>query len=432
MMIGALRRLFGTVTPDEVYRRAARNDTRYFDSLYVPLAARALTEGGAQMVLLSQRGEVRDLDADHAIVVLTSPKPRVFGTELGMSMPSRARIHFLVELDPYASGPDCRVANCGEIDLPADPDGVCRTLAAAALRIVGAPAAPAGPPPEQRLAQAAAALQRSDFATAFAELSAVAKLAATHPHPAMQAMAQLANLARMRGDTANARSLIDTARELASIVGRPEERAMLLVQRAQILDEAGDPHTADAWIEAASQVPPPMQLIYRGHAAGASIRARAANGQHHAAALVAQLGANPDPALLAGVLGAIGRSAGPHDVGYLAQAAWVMWHIPGAYVAPNLISLALLVERVGPATELGLRVATLATFRTFMVQPPSNDPEVIRQTQALIERVGSARNLAMQGVLELIARDDHAVAAIDVALQSLASQAPWLVPLGGR
>lgn len=431
MMIGALRRLLGTVTPDEIYRRAARNDTRFFDSLYVPLAARAFTEGGAQMVLLSQRGEVRDLDADHALVVLTTPKPRVFGTEVGTSM-SGAANHFLVELDPYASGPACRLGNCGEIDLPRDPDGVCRALAAAALRIVGAPAVPAGPPPEQRLAQAAAALQRSDFAAAFAELSAVAGLAATHPHQAMQAMAQLASLARMRGDTASARALIDTARELASFVGSPEERAMLLVQRAQILDEAGDPSTAAAWIEAASQVPPPMQLIYRGHAAGASIRARAADGQHQAAALVAQLGANPDPALLGGLLGAIGRSAGPHDVGYLAQAAWVMWHIPGAYVAPNLISLALLVERVGPATELGLRVATLATFRTFMVQPPSDDPAVIRQTQALIERVGAARNLAMQGVLDLIARDDNAVAAIDAALQSLASQAPWLVPLAGR
>ena len=132
-MLAALRRMFGAFSEDELYRRASREDRTFFESLSVPMVARALIEGQTKLVMLSRRDRVADLDCDHAIVILASPKPRVFGTELGTDVMSGTPTHFLVELDPYSTGLDGRLGNFGDVEIPADAEGAAQALMRAAL-----------------------------------------------------------------------------------------------------------------------------------------------------------------------------------------------------------------------------------------------------------------------------------------------------------
>lgn len=132
-MIGALRRMFGAFLDTEIYRRADQGDAKFFQSQYIPLTARTIHNRDLRIVVLSQQGQVADLDADHAVVLLTTPKCRVFVSEVGTDIFTNQPNHFLVEIDPYALGPDVRLGNYGDIALGPDP---VNELATAARRIV--------------------------------------------------------------------------------------------------------------------------------------------------------------------------------------------------------------------------------------------------------------------------------------------------------
>lgn len=136
MMLGALRRMFGSFSEDELYRRATRNDAKFFDQLYVPMVARAVSEGATRLVVLSRTDRVAELDCDHAVVILASPKPRVFGTEVGSNVMTGQPTHFLVELDPYSTGLGGRLGNYGDVELPTDHESVVPALTRATLALL--------------------------------------------------------------------------------------------------------------------------------------------------------------------------------------------------------------------------------------------------------------------------------------------------------
>jgi hypothetical protein len=121
MMIGALRRLVAGSTPQEILARAKANDASFFQGQFVPLQALAGQHNGLDLIAFRQTQPVRDLDADHAIMILMHPI-RVFVTEVGIDIMTQKKCHFLVEADPYAVGPSARKGNFGSMNLPETAD----------------------------------------------------------------------------------------------------------------------------------------------------------------------------------------------------------------------------------------------------------------------------------------------------------------------
>src|SRR5262249_39844881 len=107
-MIGTLRRMVVETTPPQIHDRAVRGDHAWFAQLYAPMTALAAVENGLPVVLMTQRDPVRELDADHAVLVLLPGGLRVFGTEVGVDITSGQPNRFFVEFDPYAVGPGTR------------------------------------------------------------------------------------------------------------------------------------------------------------------------------------------------------------------------------------------------------------------------------------------------------------------------------------
>lgn len=425
-MLGSVRGLFAQYHPGDIYNRAVAGDREFFAAQHAPLAAFAAIEQGVPVILLSQLQPVRELDADHAVIVPGEQGPRVFATEVGTSAMTGAPTHFFCELDPFTQGTG-RKGNFGNIDVPSgDALAILRALAGKAFQIIYTRAqAPAAPP--DPFARATEAMKRGDMKGAGTELERSAQgLEATNPPVAAMVYCELASLRRDLGDPRRAIAACDRALALVA----PGQSHPALTTRAAALDDLEDAGAIAAWGEAARWAPSPDgRLVCEAHAVGATTRhdprQSALPGQ-----FVTNLG-RPPPMTLASVLGAIGTSLGKQGTGYLAQVAWLVFAVDGLFTVPNVALIDLLATRVGLKTDDGFQICSLLLLRLLAndgKQPV--DPDAPARAIAIVDRVAKARGIARDALIRVLAADDNPHIKVDHALRTLAARTPWLIPTG--
>jgi tetratricopeptide (TPR) repeat protein len=414
MMFGAIRRMMSSHHPREIYDRAAQSDQAFFAAQYVPLVGFAMMDGGIPLILLSQTQLVRELDADHAIIVPGEGGPRVFGTERGVSIMSGQPIHMFCELD---LGTGMRAANFGEIEVPTtDAAAIARALGAKAMEIVGTrTSVPAGLPKNHPMARATEALEKGDFTRAALELDRAGRAAeATDPKLGAQIYRQLAALRISLRDAQGALEACDRAFAIVP----PSENVEAFITRGHALDELGLKTAAQAWRDASRwAADPSMKLGCDAHAAGAALR-------HERAPLPPELVGRREPHELATILAAIGDSAGKDGNGYLAQAAWMVFNIDGLYTPSNVASIELLAQRVGLTSESAYHLTALVLLRMLATK---DAPDTNQRAIAFVDRVANARGMARDALIAFLSRDNDPFTKIDFALRSLAARTPWLV-----
>jgi hypothetical protein len=405
MMFGAIRRMLSSHHPQEIYDRAARNDQAFFGAQYVPLVGFAVMEGGIPLILLSQTQPVRELDADHAIIVPGERGPRVFGTERGVSIMTGQPIHMFCELD---LGTGMRAGNFGQIEVPTtDAAAITRTLGAKAMEIVGTRASsPAGLPKDHPMARATEALELDRAGRA---------IEATDPKLAAQIYRELAALRLTLRDAQGALEACDRAFAIVP----PSENVEAFITRSEALDELGMKTASQAWRDAGRwAADPALKLRCDAHAAGAAVR-------HERAPLPPELVGQRDPAELATILAAIGDSAGKDGHGYLAQAAWMVLNIDGLFTPTNIASIELLAQRVGLSSESAYHLTALVLLRMLATK---DAPDANQSAIAFVDRVANARGMTRDALIAFLSRDDDPFTKIDFALRSLAARTPWIAP----
>jgi hypothetical protein len=239
---------------------------------------------------------------------------------------------------------------------------------------------------------------------------------------AAAAATALSNLAFVRKLTGDLRGGLAAADEALRLVPAGPQRAMVLLTRAGLLDRLRDPTAQEAWLAAAQAFSqqPGMQLSCRAHAAGAAIAQHQEDGFALARDAIGQLGPCPTPALLVGLLGAIGESAGGEGTPYFAHAMLVIHRHMDAFNSSNAPHWVALVERVGVHTQLGLGLGALGLVAALASRGKPDHAGIMQHVDGVLGRCAAARNLSANQLLAWFERDQSALNAVRPALEQLA------------
>lgn len=244
---------------------------------------------------------------------------------------------------------------------------------------------------------------------------------------AMSVLANLAFLFREQGALPRALALAEQALALGV---PPADAALALVSCASVLDRAVDVRARGVWMLAAQGFTgkqPLMQVVCLAHAVGASVAQAMPNALEAARALVAQLGPTAPPSLLAGVLGAIGESAGPASVPFLAQAVWLMTQDPSAFTGATQPHWAQLVEQLGPGSERALALCALGLGASLTRKAHPDFAGVSRGVKAVFEACARARGLDADAFAALVQAHAGALEELPAALATLVPDGQWLL-----
>lgn len=246
---------------------------------------------------------------------------------------------------------------------------------------------------------------------------------------AMSVLANLAFLYRQHHQLPRALEL--TNRALAFSVP-PADSAMALVNCAGVLDRALDRRARGVWMLAAQGFTgkqPLMQVFCLAHAIGAELSLGSSSGVTAARALLAQVSLGAPPAMMAGFVGAIGDSAGPHGVPFLAQAVWLMTSDPTAFTASTQAHWALLVERTGFAAPLSLPLCALGLGSALARKAEKDFAAVSSGVRAVFESCAKARGLDEATFASLVQENASALESLPEALRALVPNGQWVLPL---
>jgi len=278
-------------------------------------------------------------------------------------------------------------------------------------------------PVAQQLADAAmVSMHQGNFVLAGQQLESAAQAFVREGNPG-SAAAAYSNLGFVRKVLGDLRGGVAAVDEALRLVTQPsQERGMMLLTRAGLLDRLKDPDAQIAWTKAAQcfAQQPSMALVCRAHAAGAAIACGSQDGFAIGRDVVGQLGPAPSPALLAGLIGAIGESAGDMGLPYLAHAMLVMHRHMDAFNSSNAPHWAALVERVGYHTTLGLGLCGLGMISASASAGKPDYPGIMQHIGSVLERCAQARGMTVDQLLTAIERDSQGIAAVRPALDQLA------------
>lgn len=210
----------------------------------------------------------------------------------------------------------------------------------------------------------------------------------------------------------------------------PQDRGMTLMGCAGVLDLLGDPRAGGTWIDAANAfaVQPLMALLCRAHAAGAFFAQGKEEGLQETRRVIAALGPNGTPALVAGLIGAAGDSAGATGVPFLAQAVWLMLRHPEACNPSNAPYLPRFGARVGFADPICVSVCALGLIRAEQRRGTPEHSGVRGHALDLLGAVAAARGRSPDAMLEELGRAAPTLDSLGEKLRALAPPRLWLVP----
>src|SRR5262249_5687105 len=173
---------------------------------------------------------------------------------------------------------------------------------------------------------------------------------------------------------------------------------------------------------------PLLSLVCHAHAAGAAFAGGIEGALPGARRVVAALGPQGTPALVTGLIGAVGDSAGDAGVPFLAQAVWLMLRHPDACNPSTAPYLPRLGARVGLADPLCVPVCALGLIRAGELRGKPDYDGVMAHAADLLRGVAAARGVSPDAVLDEIGRAALAVQALDASLRALVPAGLWLVP----
>ena len=84
------------------------------------------------------------------------------------------------------------------------------------------------------------------------------------------------------------------------------------------------------------------------------------------------------------------------------------------------------MRRVGETSEDGYNIVGLIMLR--LASTDAQPASVVSAAMTVIDRIARARKLTLEGLMQVLARDDNPFVKIDFALRSLAARTPWLIP----
>ncbi len=246
---------------------------------------------------------------------------------------------------------------------------------------------------------------------------------------AMSVLANLAFLHRQHHQLPRALEL--TNRALAFPVA-PADSAMALVNCAGVLDHALDRRARGVWMLAAQGFTgkqPLMQVVCLAHAIGAELAQGSSSGITAARALLAQVSLGAPPAMVAGFVGAIGDSAGPHGVPFLAQAVWLMANDATAFTGSTQAHWALLVDRTGFGASLSLPLCVLGLGGALARKAEKDFAAVSSGVRAVFESCAKARGLDETTFASLVQENANTLESLPDALRALVPNGQWVLPL---
>ncbi len=248
------------------------------------------------------------------------------------------------------------------------------------------------------------------------------------------AMSVLANLAFLHRQHHQLPRALELTNRALTFPVAPADAAIALVNCAGVLDRALDRRARGVWMLAAqgfTDKQPLMQVVCLAHAIGAELAQGSSGGLTAARALLAQVSVGAPVPMLAGFVGAIGDSAGPHGVPFLAQAVWLMANDATAFTGSTQSHWALLVERTGFAEPLALSLCVLGLGAALARKDEKDFAAVSSGLRAVFESCATARGLDEAAFASLVQQNAGALESLPEALRALVAEGHWVLPLRG-
>lgn len=276
-------------------------------------------------------------------------------------------------------------------------------------------------------AAANAAVQSGNVGEGVTGLLRAAELyiAAQQPAEARRLYSSVAFMMRQLGVLEGAVEVVNGA---LALPGAPEEDDWAMASFAGVLDRAIDPRASALWRRAAdtfARTNPLMHLNCLAHAAGADLAHDEPNALGLAHATMRRLTPDTPPSFVAGIIGAIGDSAGERGVPFLAQAVWLMVYQPDAYNTSTQPFWIQLIERSGFASELALALCALGLGCT--VSQPALEQQLMPVVLGVTAECAKARGVAMEAMVEDVKRSVSLVGSLGATLERLVPRDHWLL-----
>ena len=246
------------------------------------------------------------------------------------------------------------------------------------------------------------------------------------------AMSVLANLAFLYRQHHQVPRALELANRALAFAVAPSDSAMALVNCAGVLDRALDRRARGVWMLAAQGFTgkqPLMQVVCLAHAIGAELAQGSSTGVTAARALMAQVSRGAPAPMLAGFVGAIGDSAGPHGVAFLAQSVWLMANDATAFTASTQSHWALLVERTGFGEPLAVSLCAVGLGAALSRKNEQDFSAVSAGVRTVFASCAKARGLDDGAFAALVQANAGALEALPDALRALVPEGHWVLPI---
>lgn len=245
---------------------------------------------------------------------------------------------------------------------------------------------------------------------------------------ALSVLANLAFVHRQRGELARALELVNQALTLPA---PPTEVPLALVNCAGVLDRAVDRRAKGVWMLAAQGFvgkQPLMQVACLAHAIGADLAHDAPGGLPAARALLAQVAPGAPASMVAGFVGAIGDSAGPKGLPFLAQAVWVLARDASAFTASNQPHWAALLEQVDATGPLIVPLCALGLGAVLGRQGEKDGAALSSGVNAVFDACARARGVDAQAFANLVKEGVASLGELPGLLAALVPAGAWVLP----
>jgi hypothetical protein len=245
---------------------------------------------------------------------------------------------------------------------------------------------------------------------------------------ALGVLGNLAFLSLQTNDLARARAFTDQA---LSLPVPPAQGALALVNCAGVLDRLGDKRARGIWMLAAQGfvgTQPLMQLVCLAHGIGAEVAQSSAAALTAARALLTQVGPGASPSLLAGLVGAMGESAGARGQPLLAQAVWLLAKEPAAFNGSTQPHWAALLEQLGYDSDLAVPCCVLALGALLARQGQRDVQALSAATKPVFDACAAARGLDETAFAALVQQSVPTLERLPDQLKALVSDEWWVLP----
>jgi hypothetical protein len=142
---------------------------------------------------------------------------------------------------------------------------------------------------------------------------------------------------------------------------------------------------------------------------------------------IAGLGSRATPALVVGLLGAFGDSAGGAGIPFLAQATLLMRLHKDAFNETNAHVLVLLAERLGLSHPLCAPLCALGLILMHGHRGMPDHTTLAAAIQDLVERCAATRSIPVAALMDEIEADIDPVGRLVASLRALVPPDLWLI-----